>query len=126
MTSWQSKKFELRITKYDFEKYCSSLKSSNQKSYFLNRKSYFLGHMCGFGLRQGALRSLLNEALHHGCPHYLLAHGAFLDSAPLGKHRQQGLHLQHTQHGLVRGGNAISFQEVFLDGGSDVAIAKRI
>src|SRR6185312_4656455 len=82
-----------------------------------------------FFLRRGRHRSaggLLNEALHHGCPHHLFADGAFFGSASLREHREQCPHLQYANDRVLSRRNFVSFQEAFLHFRSDGAIAEGI
>src|SRR5580765_403282 len=102
------------------------LRSAKQKAILRMASIAALGEFLCRRWRHGSLRCLVDEFLHHIGPHYLLAYGAFFYRAALGKHSQQGFHLEYAQDGRICVAHIVSVDEVLLDLAGDGAVAERI
>src|SRR5579884_4523017 len=78
------------------------------------------------GRSQRSASSLLNESLHHRCPHHFLSNSAFFHSAATGKHGEKRTHFQNAQDSLVLWIRAVGFHKAVLNALCDVAVAERI
>src|SRR6476660_2439104 len=100
----------------------SSTEKPSLRMAFLYSSGMFL--RCCRRRRHGSLRRLVDEFLHYVGPHHFLAYCTLFHGASLGKHCQQGLHLENSQDGCVRLADVVGVQKILLDLCGDAAVAE--